>query len=191
MLSSVFPLSGRENKAFYTSHSKAAPFCFMAKSAITYLRTVTEAVLYQQIEFWDTAVSEDIRSATGTYYYQAAAALFMYDATRMDSLHHLHHCHDKLNTFSMGNVVKVLIGINCGEEDVEVSEIEAEAFKDMFEMSLAIRMCRISEEEIKTLIDGVTKALSENSLLRMTDYPPPTDDDDERTTKLCHCCKTS
>ena len=28
MLSSVFPLSGRENKAFYTSYSKAAAILF-------------------------------------------------------------------------------------------------------------------------------------------------------------------
>ncbi|KAI9322812.1 P-loop containing nucleoside triphosphate hydrolase protein [Dichotomocladium elegans] len=61
-------------------------------------------------QIWDTSGQERYRAITGAYYRGAVGALVVYDITRAQSLHNVHHWLKELHEHASSDIVIMLVG---------------------------------------------------------------------------------
>ena len=84
-----------------------------------------------KLQIWDTAGQEAFQSITRSYYRSAAAALLVYDITKLVSFENCESWLEKTKTNGSSEVVVCLVGNKCDMEDKrEVSREQAEMFAE-------------------------------------------------------------
>ncbi|XP_065827761.1 ras-related protein Rab-22A-like [Oscarella lobularis] len=109
---------------FFNEHAEATiGASFISKT----LQVDDQSVKFQ---IWDTAGAERYRGLTPLYYRGAAAALLVYDVTKLSTFKTLTLWIDELKQFGPQNIVVAIAGNKCDLEEREVPTEEAVAYAD-------------------------------------------------------------